>query len=56
MKKLWYYKIFGFVKQVFVSAMTFFCCNLSSVSSLKCISLSNQERNVRRKRINININ
>ena len=34
-------KMFGFVKQIFVSAMMFFGCNLSSVNSLKCISMSN---------------
>ena len=30
--------MFGFVKKIFVSAMMFFGCNLSSVNSLECVS------------------
>ena len=49
-------KMFGFVKQIFVSAMMFFGCNLSSVNLLKCISTSNHECKVGTKIININSN
>ena len=38
MKKMIQYKTFEFVKQIFISAMMFFGCNLSSVNPLKCIS------------------
>ena len=50
-----WYKIFGFVKQIFVSAMVFFGCNVSSVNSSKCISMNNQECKIRPEIIN-NIN
>ena len=43
--------MFGFVKQIFVSAMMFFGCNVSGVNSLnavpKCISMNNQECKIR---------
>ena len=39
--------MFRFVKQLFVSAMMFFGCNLSSVKSLECVSISNQECKVK---------
>ena len=32
MKKMGQHKMFGFIKQVFVSAMIFFSCNLSNVN------------------------
>ena len=35
------------MKQIFVLAMMFFCCNLSSVNLLKCVSINNQECKVR---------
>ena len=35
--------MFRFLKQIFISAMIFFRCNLSSVNLLKCTSMSNQE-------------
>ena len=41
--------MFGFIKKVFVVAMTFFSCN-----SLKCISMNNLEYEIRPKIININ--
>ena len=44
-----------FVKQIFISAMTFFGCNLSSVNPLKCISMNNQECKLRTKIVNVNI-
>ena len=35
--------MFEFVKQIFVSTMIYFSCNLQGVNSLKCISMNNQE-------------
>ena len=46
--------MFGFVKQIFISAMMFFGCNLSSVNPLKCISMNNQECKVRPQIVNVN--
>ena len=43
-----------FVKQIFVSAIMFFICNLSNVNPLKCVSMSNQECKVRPEIINVN--
>ena len=34
--------MFGFIKKCFFTAMMFFGCNLSSVKSLKCVSMNNQ--------------
>ena len=39
--------MFGFLKQIFVSAMMLFDCNLSNINPLKCVSMSNQECKVR---------
>ena len=36
-------KMFKFVKQIFVSAIVFFGCNLSSVNPLEWVSMNNQE-------------
>ena len=47
--------MFGFVKQIYISAMTFFGCNLSSVNPVKCISMNNQECKLRPKIVNVNI-
>ena len=33
--------MFGFVKQVFVVAMTFFSYNVLNVNSLECVSMNN---------------
>ena len=49
-----YYKLFGFVKQIFNSAMMLFGYNLSSVNPLKCISMNNQECNVRPENVHVN--
>ena len=38
--------MFESVKQIFVSAMMFFGCNLSSVNPLECVSRGNLECNV----------
>ena len=46
--------MFGFVKQIFISAIMVFGCNLPSVSLLKCISMTNQECKVRPKIVNVN--
>ena len=42
------------MKGVFVSAMMFFGCNLSSVNLLKCITINNQECKVRTEIVNVN--
>ena len=41
--------MFGFIKKVFVIAMTFFSCN-----ALKCVSIINQECKIRPQVVNIN--
>ena len=46
-KRAYYNKMFKFVKQIFISAMMFFGCNLSNVNSLKCVSMNNQECKIR---------
>ena len=48
--------MFGFVKRIFVSAIMFFGCNLSSVNPLKCVSINNQECKVRPEIVNVNHN
>ena len=48
--------MFGFVKQIFLSATMFFGCNLSSVNPLECISMNNQECKVRPEIVNVNSN
>ena len=45
--------MFGFVKQIFVSAVMFFGCNLSSVNLLECVSVNNQECKVRPEIVNV---
>ena len=46
--------MFGFVKRIFVSAMMFFGCNLSSVNPLECVSMNNQECKVGPEIVNVN--
>ena len=46
--------MFRFVKQIFVSAMMFFGCNLSNVNPLECVSMNNQECKVRPEIVNVN--
>ena len=48
-------KMFGFIKQIFISTLTCFG-NLSSVNSLECVSIKNQECKVRPEIFNINSN
>ena len=46
--------MFGFIKKCFFTAMMFFGCNLSSINSLKCVSMNNQECKVRPEVVNVN--
>ena len=48
--------MFTFIEQVFVSVIMFFGYNLSSIDSLECISISNQECKVRQVIVNVNSN
>ena len=48
--------MFRFIKQIFVSAMMSFGCNLSSVNLLECASMNNQECKVRPEIVNVNGN
>ena len=48
--------MFGFIKKVFIAAMTFFSFNVLSVNSLECISINNQECKARPKVIYVNNN
>ena len=47
--------MFRFIKQIFISALTYFS-NLSNVNSLECISMKSQECRVRPEILNINSN
>ena len=47
--------MFGFIKQILVSAMMFFG-SLSSVNSLECVSMKNQECKVRPKIVDVSSN
>ena len=49
------YKMFRFIKQIFISALVYFS-NLSNVNSLECVSMKNQECKVRPKILDINSN
>ena len=48
--------MFGFIKKVFIAAVTFLIPNVLSVNSLECISMNNQECKARPKIIDINNN
>ena len=50
------YKMFGFIRITFFTAMTFFVCHVLNVSPLKCISMNNQDSTIRTKTIDINNN
>ena len=41
---------------MFFTAMTFFGCNVSNVTPLKCVSMNNQECKIRPQKINVNSN
>ena len=45
--------MFKFIKQIFVSTLMCFDC-LSSVNSLECVSMNNQECKVRTEIVNVN--
>ena len=47
--------MFRFIKQIFISALMYFG-NLSSVNSLECVSMKNQECKVRPEIVSINNN
>ena len=48
--------MFGFIKKVFVVALTFFGCYVLNINKLKCFSMNNQECKIRPEIININSN
>ena len=48
--------MFGFIKKVFVVAMTFINFNLSNVNSLECVSMNNEECKIRPEELNVNTN
>ena len=48
--------MFGFVRQIFVSGMTFFSCNALKINPLKCVSMNNQECKIKLEIIDINSN
>ena len=48
--------MFGFIKKVFFTVMTFFNFNLLNLNSLECVSMNNQECRTRTKIINISNN
>ena len=48
--------MFGFIKKVFVVAMTFLGCNVLKVNPLKCVLMNNQECKIRPQIIYINSN
>ena len=39
--------MFGLIKKCFYTAMTFFGCNVLNVNPLKCVSMNNQECEIR---------
>ena len=45
-----------FIKQIFVSAIMFFGCSLSSINPLECVSINNQKCKVRSEIVNVNSN
>ena len=47
--------MFGFIKQIFISTLMYFA-NLSSVNSLECISMKNQECKVRPEIVDVSSN
>ena len=46
--------MFRFAKQIFILAIMFFGCNLSTMDLLECVSMNSQECKVRREIVNIN--
>ena len=50
------YKMFGFIRITFFTAMTFFICHVLNVNPLKYISMNNHDSTIRTKTIDINNN
>ena len=48
--------IFGFIRKCFFTAMILINFDLSSVNSLECVSVNNQEWKIRTEIINLNTN
>ena len=48
--------MFGFIKKYFFTRMIFFGCNVLSVNPLECVSMNNEECEIRTKIIDINNN
>ena len=48
--------MFGFIKKCFFKAIIFINFNLSSVNSLECVSMNNQECKIRTEIVNLNTN
>ena len=48
--------MFGFIKKVFFTVMTFFSFNVLNVNSIECVSMNNQECKIRSEIINVNTN
>ena len=48
--------MFRFIKKCFFTAMILITFNLSSVTSLECVSMNNQECKIRTEIINLNTN
>ena len=46
--------MFGFIRKVFFTTMTFFSSNVLKVDSLECVSMNNQECKIRSEIINVN--
>ena len=49
-------KMFRSAKQMLISVIMFFSCDLSSVNLLKCVSVNNQKCKVRSEIVNVNSN
>ena len=50
------YKMLGYIKKCFFTAMTFFSFSGLSVGSFECVSMNNQECKIRSEIINVNTN
>ena len=48
--------MFGLIKRVLFTAMTFFSFNVLNVNSLECVSMNNQECKIRSEIISVNTN
>ena len=48
--------MFGFIKKVFFTAITFFTFNILNVNSIECVPVNNQECKARTKIIYVNNN